>query len=184
MKNLPLICGTVMFISFFLPYISVGAVGISGMDIANRGGLYFGLFSIPIVAVLAMVLLVMGRELARLMSLASGVVPILLFFYALVEGGYSLFSLAGVGLWLTALAAIGCIVSVFKWDLVTSSYVSSNAVTKYFSDVKKEVKKVSWLSKKEIIGSTFIVFVFSIIVGVFLFFVDNGFIRIYDKFLG
>ena len=59
-----------------------------------------------------------------------------------------------------------------------------NSVKKYFSGVKKEVKKVSWLSKKEIIGSTFIVFVFSIIVGVFLFFVDNGFIRIYDKFLG
>ena len=59
-----------------------------------------------------------------------------------------------------------------------------NSVKKYFSGVKKEIKKVSWLSKKEIMGSTLIVFIFSIIVGVFLFFVDNGFIRIYNNFLG
>ena len=57
-----------------------------------------------------------------------------------------------------------------------------NSVTNYFSDVKKEVKKVSWLSKKEIFGSTMVVFVFSIIVGLFLFGVDNVFIQIYGEF--
>ena len=57
-----------------------------------------------------------------------------------------------------------------------------NSVTNYFSSVKKEVKKVSWLSKKEIFGSTMVVFVFSIIVGLFLFAVDNVFIQIYGEF--
>ena len=59
-----------------------------------------------------------------------------------------------------------------------------NSVANYFSGVKKEVKKVSWLSKKEILGSTVVVFVFSIIVGLFLFFVDNGFVQIYKQFFG
>ena len=53
------------------------------------------------------------------------------------------------------------------------------ATKNYFLGVKKEMKKVSWLSKKEIIGSTVIVFIFSLIVGLFLFFVDNGFVRLY-----
>ena len=59
-----------------------------------------------------------------------------------------------------------------------------NSIKNYFSGVKKEMKKVSWLSKKEIMGSTFIVFIFSIIVGLFLFFIDTGFAQIYEKFLG
>ena len=54
-----------------------------------------------------------------------------------------------------------------------------NSIRNYFSGVKKEIKKVSWLSKQEILGSTVVVFVFSIIVGAFLFFVDNGFMQIY-----
>ena len=35
------------------------------------------------------------------------------------------------------------------------------SIGNYFSGVKKEVKKVSWLSKKEILGSTVIVFIFA-----------------------
>ena len=54
-----------------------------------------------------------------------------------------------------------------------------NATKNYFLGVKKEMSKVSWLSKKEIIGSTVIVFIFSLIVGLFLFFVDNGFVKLY-----
>ena len=53
-----------------------------------------------------------------------------------------------------------------------------NSTKNYFSGVKKEMKKVSWLSKKEIIGSTVIVFIFSIIVGLFLFLADNGFVQL------
>ena len=37
----------------------------------------------------------------------------------------------------------------------------------YFSSVKLEMKKVSWSSKQELIGSTIIVFVFAIILGIF-----------------
>ena len=47
----------------------------------------------------------------------------------------------------------------------------------YFSGVRLEMKKVTWSSKQELIGSTVIVFVFAIILGLFLWLLD-------DKLLG
>jgi len=47
----------------------------------------------------------------------------------------------------------------------------------YFSSVKLEMKKVTWSSKQELIGSTIIVFVFAIFLGLFLWLLD-------DKLLG
>ena len=47
----------------------------------------------------------------------------------------------------------------------------------YFSGVKLEMKKVTWSSKQELIGSTVIVFVFAIVLGLFLWLLD-------DKLLG
>ena len=49
-----------------------------------------------------------------------------------------------------------------------------NSISDYFAGVKKEMKKVSWLSKNEILGSTLVVGIFSIIVALFLFVVDFG----------
>ena len=54
----------------------------------------------------------------------------------------------------------------------------------YFSSVKKEMKKVSWLSKNEILGSTFVVGLFSIIVALFLFIVDFGLTEVFSRILG
>ena len=49
-----------------------------------------------------------------------------------------------------------------------------SSIGDYFAGVKKEMKKVSWLSKNEILGSTLVVGIFSIIVALFLFVVDFG----------
>ena len=46
-------------------------------------------------------------------------------------------------------------------------------VFNYFSGVKLELKKVSWSSKQELMGSTIIVFVFAIILGIFLWLLDD-----------
>ena len=37
----------------------------------------------------------------------------------------------------------------------------------YFDDVKIELRKVTWLSKNEMIGSTMVVWIFAIIVAIF-----------------
>ena len=54
----------------------------------------------------------------------------------------------------------------------------------YFSDVKIELKKVTWLSKNEMLGSTSIVWIFAIIVSIFLFIVDFGITQFVSRLLG
>ena len=58
------------------------------------------------------------------------------------------------------------------------------SVKDYFSGVKKEMKKVSWLSKNEILGSTFVVGLFSVIVALFLFVIDFGLTEIMSRIMG
>ena len=45
-------------------------------------------------------------------------------------------------------------------------------VTNYINGVKLEMKKVTWLSKQELLGSTVIVGVFTILIAAFLFVAD------------
>ena len=54
----------------------------------------------------------------------------------------------------------------------------------YFKDVKLEMKKVAWLSKDEMVGSTIVVLVFAIIVAVFLFFVDFAMAEFVSRIIG
>jgi len=54
----------------------------------------------------------------------------------------------------------------------------------YFKDVKLEMKKVSWLSKDEMLGSTIVVLVFAIIVSIFLFFVDFAMTEFVSRIIG
>jgi len=59
-----------------------------------------------------------------------------------------------------------------------------NSISDYFEGVKKEMNKVSWLSKHEILGSTFVVGIFSIIVALFLFVVDFGLTEVMTVIMG
>ena len=47
-------------------------------------------------------------------------------------------------------------------------------VLKYFEETKLELKKVTWPSKPEVIGSTIVVVVTSILIAAFLYVVDTG----------
>jgi len=47
-----------------------------------------------------------------------------------------------------------------------------NKISEYFNGVQVEMKKVTWLSKEEMLGSTIIVGVFSVLIATFLFFAD------------
>ena len=59
-----------------------------------------------------------------------------------------------------------------------------DSINNYFAGVKKEMKKVSWLPKNEILGSTLVVGVFSVIVALFLFVVDFGLTEIMTFIMG
>ena len=57
-------------------------------------------------------------------------------------------------------------------------------ISQYFNGIQVEMKKVTWLSKEEMLGSTFIVGVFSIFIALFLFFVDFGLSEFISRILG
>ena len=57
-------------------------------------------------------------------------------------------------------------------------------ISQYFNGIQVEMKKVTWLSKEEMLGSTLIVGVFSIFIALFLFFVDFGLSEFISRILG
>ena len=57
-------------------------------------------------------------------------------------------------------------------------------ITDYVNGVQLEMKKVTWLSKEEMLGSTMIVGIFAVFIAVFLFFVDFGLSEFVSKLLG
>ena len=57
-------------------------------------------------------------------------------------------------------------------------------ITEYMNGVQLEIKKVTWLSKQEILGSTIIVGIFAVFVATFLFFVDFGLSEVVSRLLG
>ena len=57
-------------------------------------------------------------------------------------------------------------------------------ITDYMHGVQLEMKKVTWLSKKEMLGSTVIVGIFAVLISVFLFFVDFGLSEFVSRLLG
>ena len=57
-------------------------------------------------------------------------------------------------------------------------------ISQYFNGVQVEMKKVTWLSKKEMLGSTVIVGIFSVMIAIFLFFVDFGLSEFVSRILG
>ena len=66
----------------------------------------------------------------------------------------------------------------------SSPALNMKFIRTYFSDVKIELKKVTWLSKNEMLGSTSVVWVFAIIVAIFLFVVDFGITQFVSRLLG
>jgi len=57
-------------------------------------------------------------------------------------------------------------------------------ISQYIGSVQVEIKKVSWLSKDELMGSTVIVGVFSLLVSIFLFFIDFSLTEFVSRLLG
>ena len=57
-------------------------------------------------------------------------------------------------------------------------------ISQYFNGVQVEMKKVTWLSKQEMLGSTVIVGIFSVMIATFLFFVDFGLSEFVSRILG
>jgi preprotein translocase subunit SecE len=58
------------------------------------------------------------------------------------------------------------------------------SIANYFSDVKSELKKVSWPDRQEILTSTIVVVVVVVVFTLFIGIIDEIFIRLVKFFLG
>ena len=56
-------------------------------------------------------------------------------------------------------------------------------ISKWFRGMKSELKKVSWPSAKHVSKNTFVVLLCLILVGLFVFAIDFGFIRVLQLIL-
>ena len=59
-----------------------------------------------------------------------------------------------------------------------------NKISQYFNGVQIEMKKVTWLSKQEMMGSTIIVGVFAVLIAIFLFIADFGVSQFISRLIG
>ena len=57
-------------------------------------------------------------------------------------------------------------------------------ISQYFNGVQIEMKKVTWLSKQEMMGSTIIVGVFAVLIAIFLFIVVFGVSQFISRLIG
>ena len=57
-------------------------------------------------------------------------------------------------------------------------------ITNYVSGVRFEMKKVTWVSKQEMFGSTVIVGIFAVLISIFLFVIDFGLSELVSRLLG
>ena len=68
--------------------------------------------------------------------------------------------------------------------LVSETDAEVIVISDYVNGVQLEMKKVTWLSKEEMLGSTMIVGIFSVLIAIFLFFVDFGLSEFISRILG
>ena len=59
-----------------------------------------------------------------------------------------------------------------------------NKISHYYNGVQLEMKKVTWLTRQEMLGSTIIVGVFSVFIAIFLFVIDFGLSEFISRLLG
>ena len=54
------------------------------------------------------------------------------------------------------------------------------SIRRYFKSISTEMNKVSWMTRRQILNSTFIVGVFALIITLFLFLLDNVLVYVID----
>ena len=131
MKNLRTILGGTLVVAFFLPWVSLGVISFSGYDMgglvnmagsfASAGGgsvpaeayLVYLLWLIPICGGLLAYFSYSKNEKTNMMTMVAGAVPLVFFLYGLIKAGGDMFNGMAIGLWITLLAAIACLLVRF-----------------------------------------------------------------------
>ena len=124
MKNIARVCGVLIVIAYFLPWMSVVFASISGFTIGKMAITKIGEGGGAVWTYASLLFVVLGIASAAVNNkrghLASGVYVLLIVNWILIEmaGGPSgsFFEVVGIGLWITLVAAIGQIVGAYMLE--------------------------------------------------------------------
>ena len=114
-KKLENICAVILVIAFFLPWLSLGFMSISGFKIAGIGGASFLLWVIPLlsIGVLVSEFMDLDEKISTYIAYASGAVPLIYVLSRLISSGGEFFEAAGIGIYLTLVASVGMLLAAF-----------------------------------------------------------------------
>ena len=124
MKNIARVCGVLIVIAYFLPWMSIVFASISGFTMGKmaitkmgEGGGAVWVYASLLFVVLGIASVAQNNKRGHL---TSGVFVLLTVIWILVEiaggSGGSFFEVVGIGLWITLVAAIGQIVGAFMLE--------------------------------------------------------------------
>ena len=114
-KKLENICAVILVIAFFLPWVNLGFISLSGFNVAGIGGASFLLWVIPLlsIGVLVSEFMDLDEKISTYIAYASGAVPLFYVLSRLFSTGGDFFEGAGIGIYLTLVASVGMLLAAF-----------------------------------------------------------------------
>jgi hypothetical protein len=108
LRNLISLSATVLFFSFFLPWVSFLGGTLSGLDLQKHTDSYKLVWLLPAFAALTLILNI-ARQGTSLMRRLAGLCPFAILAYALNQMGSDLFRIVAIGGWLELIAGAALI---------------------------------------------------------------------------
>ena len=119
LRNLQNICAVILVIAFFLPWVSLDFISLSGFNLAGIGGASFLLWAIPLLSIGVLVSKFMDldewfrlwfhlpnrKKISTYLPHASGAVPLFYVLSSRFQEGQISYEGAGIGIYLTFVAS-------------------------------------------------------------------------------
>ena len=106
-KKLENICAVILVIAFFLPWVNLGFISLSGFNVAGIGGASFLLWVIPLlsIGVLVSEFMDLDKKISTYITYASGAVPLFYVLSSRMQEKQFSYEGAGIGIYLTFVAS-------------------------------------------------------------------------------
>jgi hypothetical protein len=111
-KKIENICAAALIVAFFLPWVSMGFISVSGYKMATLGGAATLMFLIPLLAIAVLAndsMNFLDADKSKYLTYATAGIPIIYIVGRLIDLGGDFFSGASIGIYLTLIASIAMI---------------------------------------------------------------------------
>ena len=113
-KKIENICAVALIVAFFLPWMSMGFVSISGYKAATLGGSATLIFVIPLLSIVVLAndsMNFLDDDKSKYLTYATAGVPIVYILSRVINMGGDFFSGASIGIYLTLIAAVAMLLA-------------------------------------------------------------------------